>query len=89
VRAASRMTGRALETAKSRKVDDVYITDWHNPREYDRAVKRILVLPIPERHAYTERLRKLRSRARPVGCGIDDELNSIWCEAGLGEHQGG
>jgi len=58
-------------------------------RMYERAVKRILVLPIPERHAYTERLRKLRSRARPVGCGIDDELNSIWCEAGLGEHQGG
>jgi hypothetical protein len=52
---------------------------------YDQAAKRVLDLPVADRHACAKRLVKLRSRARPVGWGIGDELNSIWCEAGLDE----
>jgi hypothetical protein len=54
-------------------------------RMYDRAVKRVLDLPVAERHPLVRRLGNLRSRARPVGWGIDDELDSIWYEAGLDE----
>jgi hypothetical protein len=57
-------------------------------RLYDQAVKRVLDLPVAERHAHAKRLGNLRSRARPVGWGIDDELNSIWHEAGLDEYRG-
>jgi hypothetical protein len=53
---------------------------------YDQAAKRVLDLPAAERHAYAKRLAKLKTRARPVGCGIGDELNSIWYEAGLDEY---
>ena len=52
---------------------------------YDRAVQRVLDLPAAERHAYAERLGRLRSRARWVGWGVEDEFNSIWYEAGLGD----
>lgn len=55
-------------------------------RMYDQAVKLVLGLPVAERHGYAKRLRSLRSRARPLGRGIDDQLNSIWCEAGLDEY---
>jgi hypothetical protein len=55
-------------------------------RMYDQAVKRVLDLPGAERHGYAKRLRNLRSRARPIGWGIDDELSSIWHEAGLDEY---
>jgi hypothetical protein len=55
-------------------------------RTYDQAVKHVLDLPVAERHAYAKRLGNLRSRARPVGWGIGDELNSIWYEAGLDEY---
>jgi hypothetical protein len=53
---------------------------------YDQAAKRVLDLPAAERHAYAKRLANLKTRARPVGCGIGDELNSIWYEAGLDEY---
>jgi hypothetical protein len=56
-------------------------------RMYDQAVKRVLDLPVAERHGYAKRLGNLRPRARPIGWGIDHELNSIWCEAGLDEQQ--
>jgi hypothetical protein len=52
-------------------------------RMYDQAVKRVLDLPVAERQSFATRLGNLRSRARPIGWGIDDELNSIWYEAGL------
>jgi hypothetical protein len=52
---------------------------------YDRAVQHVLDLPAPERHAYAERLGRLRSRARLVGWGVEDELNCIWYEAGFGD----
>jgi len=55
-------------------------------RMYDQAVKLVLGLPVAERHGYAKRLGSLRSRARPLGWGIDDQLNSIWCEVGLDEY---
>ena len=55
-------------------------------RMYDQAVKFLLDLPVAERHAYAKRLENLRSRARPLGWGIRDELNRIWYEAGLDEY---
>jgi hypothetical protein len=55
-------------------------------RMYDQAVKRALDLQVAERHGYAKRLGNVRSRARPVGWGIDDELNNIWYEAGLDEY---
>jgi hypothetical protein len=55
-------------------------------RMYDQSVKRVLDLPAAERRGYAKRLGNLRSRARPIGWGIDDELNSIWYEAGLDEY---
>ena len=55
-------------------------------RMYDEAVKRVLDLSVTERHAYAKRLGNLRSRARPVGWGIGDELNSIWYAAALDEY---
>jgi hypothetical protein len=55
-------------------------------RMYDQAAKRVLDLPVAERHSYVTRLGNVRSRARPVGWGIDDELNNIWYEAGLDEY---
>ena len=48
---------------------------------YDQAVKHVLNLPAADRHAYAERLGRLRSRARSVGWGVEDEFNSIWYEA--------
>ncbi len=58
-------------------------------RMFDQAVKRVLDLPVAERQGYAERLGNLRPRARQVGCGIDDELNDIWHEAGLDDIRGG
>jgi hypothetical protein len=47
-------------------------------RMYDQSLKCALNLPPTERSAYLERLDKLRSRARHVGWGVEDELNSLW-----------
>lgn len=47
-------------------------------RTYDRSVNRVLSLPLAERRAYVERLGKLRSRAKRVGWGVEDELNDLW-----------
>jgi len=55
-------------------------------RMYDQSVKRVLDLPLAEQRAYAKRLGNLRSRARPVGWGLADELNSIWYAAGLDEY---
>ena len=55
-------------------------------RMYDQSVKRVLDLPLAEQRAYAKRLGNLRSRARPVGWGLADELNSIWYAADLDEY---
>lgn len=54
-------------------------------RMYGRAVQRVLDFPVTDRQAYAERLGRLRSRAKFVGWGVDDEFNNIWYEAGLGD----
>lgn len=52
-------------------------------RMYDQSLKYALNLPLAERSTYLERLDKLRSRARDVGWGVEDELNSLWYAAEL------
>jgi hypothetical protein len=54
-------------------------------RMYDRSVNRVLSLPPAERHAYVERLGKLRLRARHVGWGVEDVLNDLWHAADFDE----
>ena len=58
-------------------------------RMYDQAAKRVQDLPVAERHGCAKRLENLRSRARTIGWGMDDELNNIWYEAGLDEYKDG
>jgi hypothetical protein len=52
-------------------------------RMYGRSIEFVSSLPPSKRTAYLERLDKLRSRARNVGWGVQEELNSLWYE-----HQG-
>ena len=52
-------------------------------RMYDQSLKYALNLPLAERSTYFERLDKLRSRARHVGWGVEEELNSLWYAAEL------
>jgi len=54
-------------------------------RMYDRSVNLVLSLPLAERPAYVERLAKLRSRAKHVGWGVEDELNDRWYSADFDE----
>ena len=54
-------------------------------RMYDRSVNRVLSLPLAERRAYAERLGKLRSRAKHIGWGLEDELNDCWHAADFDE----
>jgi hypothetical protein len=55
-------------------------------RVYDQSVKFVLKLPPAERLTYLERLDKLRSRARRLGWGVEDEL-SLWYASVLDERQ--
>ena len=54
-------------------------------RMYAQALNLVAKLPATERHAFIERLDKLRSRARHVGWGVADELNDLWDTTGLDE----
>jgi hypothetical protein len=54
-------------------------------RMYDKALRLVSNLPPDVRTGYTDRLDKLRSRGRHVGWGVEDELNSLWYSAELGE----
>jgi len=56
-------------------------------RMYDQALRLASNLPPDVRTAYIDRLDKLRSRGRHVGWGVEDELNSLWFAAELGEYQ--
>jgi hypothetical protein len=58
-------------------------------RMYGRSLEFLSSLPAAERATYLERLDKLRSRARNVGWGVEEELNSLWYAATLGEHHQG
>jgi hypothetical protein len=57
-------------------------------RMYGRSLEFVSSLPPAERATYLERLDKLRSRARHIGWGVEEELNSRWYAAALDEHQG-
>jgi hypothetical protein len=57
-------------------------------RMYDQSVQCVLNLPAGERRSYAERLGNMRSRARHLGWGVEDELNSLWYESGLDARQG-
>ena len=54
-------------------------------RMYDQSVKLVLDLPLAERRPYVERLDKLRSRAKHLGWGVEDELNDVWHAADFDE----
>ena len=54
-------------------------------RMYDQSVNCVLSLPLAERRAYVERLDKLRSRAKHVGWGVEDQLNDLWYLADFDE----
>jgi hypothetical protein len=57
-------------------------------RMYGRSLEFVSSRPPAERATYLERLDKLRSRARHIGWGVEEELNSLWYAAALDEHQG-
>ena len=50
-------------------------------RMYGRSLEIVSSLPPSERGTYTERLDRLRSRARNVGWVVEEEFNSLWYEA--------
>ena len=54
-------------------------------RMYDRSVNCVLSLPLAERRPYVERLGKLRSPAKHVGWGVEDEFNDRWHAADFDE----
>ena len=54
-------------------------------RMYDRSVNHVLSLPLANRRAYVERLGKLRTRAKRVGWGVEDQLNDLWHVADFDE----
>jgi hypothetical protein len=54
-------------------------------RMYDQSVNFVLSRPLAERRAYVERHGKLRSRAKHVGWGVEDELNDRWYAADFDE----
>jgi hypothetical protein len=56
-------------------------------RMYHQALRFVSNLPPDARIGYVDRLDKLRSRARHVGWGVQDELNSLWHTAELYGYQ--
>ena len=58
-------------------------------RMYDQSLKLVLNLPLAVRPGYLARLGRLRSRAKDLGWGVQDELNDLWHEADVDEHDNG
>jgi hypothetical protein len=56
-------------------------------RMYGQSLEFVSSLPLAGRTTYLERLNKLRPRARHVGWGVEEELNSLWYAADLDERQ--
>jgi hypothetical protein len=44
-------------------------------------------LPAAERSSYAKRLENLKSRARYVGWGVEEEVKMLWYESDLDESQ--
>ena len=57
-------------------------------RMYDRSLEFVSKLRPTERTTYLARLDRLRSRAKHIGRGVEDELNDLWWTAELGGHLG-
>ncbi len=57
-------------------------------RMYDRSLQFALNLPPSERRSYVDRLDKLRARAKNIGWGVEDELNSLWRNIDFDNNQG-
>src|SRR5450631_3357759 len=55
-------------------------------RMYGRSLEIVSSLPPLERSTYLERLGRLRSRGKNVGWVVEEEFNSLWCDA-VDEHQ--
>ncbi len=56
-------------------------------RMYARSVQCVLGLPAAERCGYAKRLENLKSRARHVGWGVEEEVTMLWYESDLDECQ--
>jgi hypothetical protein len=54
-------------------------------RMYNQSLQYALKLPPAQRSAFLERLNRLRSRARYLGWGVEDELNSLWYDTQIDE----
>ena len=54
-------------------------------RMYNQSLQYALKLPPAQRLAFLERLNRLRSRARYLGWGVEDELNSLWYDTQVDE----
>ncbi len=54
-------------------------------RMYARSVNCVLNLSAAERCSYAKRLENLKSRARHVGWGVEEEVNTLWYESDLDE----
>ena len=56
-------------------------------RMYARSVQCVLDLPAVKRFSYAKRLENLKSRAKYLGWGVDDNLEKLWYESDLDECQ--
>jgi hypothetical protein len=54
---------------------------------YARSVQCVSGLPAAERSSYAKRLENLKSRARYVGWGVEEEVKMLWYESDLDESQ--
>lgn len=52
-------------------------------RVYARSVQCVLGLPAAERSSYAKRLENLKSRARYVGWGVEEEVKMLWYKSDL------
>jgi hypothetical protein len=56
-------------------------------RMYARSVQCVSGLPAAERGSFVKRLENLKSRARFVGWGVEEEVKMLWYESDLDESQ--
>jgi len=70
----------AVSFLESRSMDDEkYLAALI--RMYGRSLEIVSSLPPAERRGYLDRLGKLRSRGKNVGCVVEEEFNNLWYEA--------
>ena len=54
-------------------------------RMYARSVRCVLDLPVINRRGYAKRLENLKSRARHLGWGVEENVEMLWSESDLDE----